>query len=145
MECNVDIKKRLCHAESLLNLQFTWFPAGSGKPLTVVAAKATNEPEAAVDEANAALEDVLKSVQESWEKTDDKPAIATLVVAGLITLWASFALVNALEKLPLIPDFFEIVGILFSGWFVYRYLLFKPDREELVKLIDEAKAKITGQ
>jgi hypothetical protein len=29
-----------------------------------------------------------------WEKTDDKPAIATLVVAGLITLWASFALVN---------------------------------------------------
>lgn len=134
----------------MLNLQFTWFPAGSGKSLTVVAAKATNEPEAAVDEANAALEDVLKSVQESvsfstcsparrrskqfeiqtepglrfsvclcgcllldsgcssgswtsvaqlcvclqWEKTDDKPAIATLVVAGLITLWASFALVN---------------------------------------------------
>jgi hypothetical protein len=30
-------------------------------------------------------------------------------------------------------------------WFVYRYLLFKPDREELFKLIDDAKSKITGQ
>jgi hypothetical protein len=23
---------------------------------------------------------------------------------------------------------FELVGIFFSTWFVYRYLLFKPDR-----------------
>lgn len=29
-----------------------------------------------------------------WEKSDDKPAIAGLVFAGLIGIWASFGLVN---------------------------------------------------
>ena len=26
------------------------------------------------------------------------------------------------------PQLFELVGIAFSSWFIYRYLLFKPDR-----------------
>ncbi|KAG0575891.1 hypothetical protein M758_5G038000 [Ceratodon purpureus] len=119
------------------------------RSLTIVAAKATKEPEttvnATVDDSAAALEDVLKNAQEAWEKTDDKVAIAGLGVAGLVALWSAAGLINAVDKLPLIPDFFEIVGILFSGWFVYRYLLFKPDREELFKIIDEIKSKITGQ
>jgi len=27
-----------------------------------------------------------------------------------------------------VPQLFELVGIAFSSWFIYRYLLFKPDR-----------------
>lgn len=115
------------------------------RSLTIVATKATKEAETSVNEASAAAEDFLQSLINAWEKSDDKPAIAGLGFAGLIGLWASFGLINAIEKLPLIPDLFEVVGILFTGWFVYRYLLFKPDREELLKLVDEAKAKITGQ
>uniref|UniRef100_A0A0C9RND8 TSA: Wollemia nobilis Ref_Wollemi_Transcript_8761_920 transcribed RNA sequence n=1 Tax=Wollemia nobilis TaxID=56998 RepID=A0A0C9RND8_9CONI len=51
----------------------------------------------------------------------------------------------AIDKLPLLPSSFEFIGILFSGWFVYRYLLFQPDREELVKKIKDAVSQITGQ
>ncbi|XP_024367938.1 protein CURVATURE THYLAKOID 1B, chloroplastic [Physcomitrium patens] len=119
------------------------------KYLTIVAAKATKDPEttveSTVDDTSAAFEDALKSVQEAWEKTDDKVAIAGLGLAGLVAIWSAAGLINAVDKLPLIPDFFEFVGILFSGWFVYRYLLFKPDREVLFKFIDETMTKITGQ
>jgi energy-coupling factor transporter transmembrane protein EcfT len=80
-----------------------------------------------------------------WDKLDDKLAVGGLGFAALIVLWASTGLIGAIDKLPLIPAVFEFVGILFSGWFVYRYLLFKPDREELLKVIDDAKSKITGQ
>lgn len=121
----------------------------SKRSLTIVAAKATKEPEttvnSTVNDSSAAIEDALKSVQEAWEKTDDKVAIAGLGLAGLVAIWAAAGLINAIDKLPLIPDVFELVGIVFSGWFVYRYLLFKPDREELLKIIDETKSKITGQ
>jgi len=117
--------------------------------LSIVATKAIKEPETSaestVNETSAAVNDALKSVQEWWEKTDDKLAIGSLGFAGLVALWASAGLIGALDRLPLIPDFFEIVGILFSGWFVYRYLLFKPDREELFKLIEDTKTRITGQ
>lgn len=34
------------------------------------------------------------------------------------------------------------MGISYSGYFVYRYLLFKPDREELGEKIDDIKSKI---
>ncbi|CAM6017766.1 unnamed protein product [Sphagnum balticum] len=101
--------------------------------------------EEASEEFEAALKNTLKSVQEAWDKADDKLAISGLGFAALLILWASTGLINAIDKLPLIPAVFEFVGILFSGWFVYRYLLFKPDREELFKLIDDAKSKITGQ
>ncbi|KAL3681479.1 hypothetical protein R1sor_024435 [Riccia sorocarpa] len=90
-------------------------------------------------------DDILKGLQEAWDKTDDKLAISGLAFAGFIVLWASTGLISAIDKLPLIPGFFELVGITFSGWFTYRYLLFKPDREELFKLIDEAKGKITEE
>jgi hypothetical protein len=33
-----------------------------------------------------------------------------------------------------IPKAFELVGLTYSGWFTYRYLLFKSSREELVKV-----------
>ncbi|XP_078151511.1 protein CURVATURE THYLAKOID 1D, chloroplastic-like isoform X2 [Carex rostrata] len=51
----------------------------------------------------------------------------------------------AVDKLPLLPGFFEYIGILYSSWFVYRYLLFKPDREELGTIIKSSISRITGQ
>jgi selenocysteine lyase/cysteine desulfurase len=91
--------------------------------LTIVAAKVTE-----TNDATEALNNVLKSLQDQWEKVDDKLAIGGLGFSALIVLWASTGLIGAIDKLPFIPSFFEFVGILFSGWFVYRYLLFKPDR-----------------
>lgn len=32
----------------------------------------------------------------------------------------------------------------YTAWFVYRYLLFKDSREELVKDVEDLKKKITG-
>ncbi|KAL3681466.1 hypothetical protein R1sor_024422 [Riccia sorocarpa] len=110
------------------------------KRFSSVIVKATEQADPA-DQAN----DILKSLQETWDKTDDKLAIGALGFAGFIILWASTGLISAIDKLPLLPGLFELIGILFSGWFTYRYLLFKPDREELLKIVDEAKGKITGQ
>jgi hypothetical protein len=123
------------------------------RPLTVVAKVSETETKSeisveateATDELEDSLKSALKSVQEAWDKLDDKLAVGGLGFAALIVLWASTGLIGAIDKLPLIPAVFEFVGILFSGWFVYRYLLFKPDREELLKVIDDAKSKITGQ
>ncbi|CAM6109579.1 unnamed protein product [Calypogeia fissa] len=116
------------------------FAQVSTRQFSVVAKASETQPD-----ASEAASDLVKSAQEYWNKLDDKLAVGGLGFAGLIILWASFGLLSAIDKLPLLPGFFEFVGIAFSGWFTYRYLLFKPDREELLKLIDEAKGKITGQ
>jgi hypothetical protein len=38
----------------------------------------------------------------------------------------------------------ELIGLGYTGWFAYRYLLFKSNRKELVSEIEELKSKITG-
>jgi len=109
--------------------------------------RAAVEPDRDVDtdEITEQLKDQLKGVQQWWDRQEDKYAIVGLGVAGIVALWASSGLLSSIDRLPVLPGFFEFVGILFTGWFVYRYLLFKPDREELVQLLDDTKKKITGE
>jgi hypothetical protein len=68
------------------------------------------------------------------------------VYAGgaLVALWLSSSIVGAINAVPLLPKIMELVGLGYTGWFVYRYLLFKSSRKELVQDIEELKGKITG-
>lgn len=88
---------------------------------------------------------VVESVQNLWDKPEDRIAVIGLGLTGVIAFWASLNVVAAIDKLPVIPGFLEFVGILFSSWFVYRYLLFKPDREELFRNINKSISNILGQ
>ncbi|KAJ4718105.1 protein CURVATURE THYLAKOID 1C, chloroplastic [Melia azedarach] len=88
---------------------------------------------------------VFKSVQNVWDKPEDRLGLIGLGFAAVVALWASANLITAIEKLPLIPNALELVGILFSTWFVYRYLLFKPDREELFQIINKSVSDVLGQ
>lgn len=49
---------------------------------------------------------------------------------------------QGVDSLPLVPQLLELVGISFSAWFVYRYLIYKQDREELKRVIEELKSKV---
>eukprot|EP00262_Sarcandra_glabra_P022359 TRINITY_DN9895_c0_g1_i1.p1 TRINITY_DN9895_c0_g1~~TRINITY_DN9895_c0_g1_i1.p1 ORF type:complete len:147 (+),score=16.88 TRINITY_DN9895_c0_g1_i1:63-443(+) len=71
---------------------------------------------------------IVKYVQKAWDKSEDRLALAGLGFAGLVAVWASSNLIMAIDKLPIVPTVFEFIGLLFSWWFIYRYLLFKPDR-----------------
>ncbi|KAK4410550.1 Golgin candidate 5 [Sesamum angolense] len=65
--------------------------------------------------------------------------------AGVVGFWASINLVAAIDKLPVFPSVLELIGILYSTWFTYRYLLFKPDRQELSQAISKSISDILGR
>ncbi|XP_024972550.1 protein CURVATURE THYLAKOID 1C, chloroplastic [Cynara cardunculus var. scolymus] len=88
---------------------------------------------------------IVESVQNFWDKPEDRIALVGFGFAAVVVLWASLSVVTAIDKLPVVPSVFELVGILFSTWFVYRYLLFKPDRKELVEAINKSVSDILGQ
>ena len=74
------------------------------------------------------MTETAEKVKEAWEDTEDKPAVVSLGAFAFVGLWAVSGLLKGLESLPFVATFLELVGIAFSSWFVYRYLLFKPDR-----------------
>lgn len=88
---------------------------------------------------------IIKSVQNAWDKSEDRVGVIGLGFAAIVALWASANLISAIDSLPIIPGLLEFIGILFSLWFTYRYLLFKPNREEFAQLINKYISDIWGQ
>ncbi|KAJ8755847.1 hypothetical protein K2173_024392 [Erythroxylum novogranatense] len=88
---------------------------------------------------------IVKSIQNLWDSSEDRLALIGLGFAAIVAIWASANLVTAIDKLPVIPNVLELVGILFSSWFIYRYLVFKPDREELFQFINKSVLDVLGR
>ncbi|CAA7408989.1 unnamed protein product [Spirodela intermedia] len=95
-------------------------------------------------EGSTDLPDVVITLQDTWNKVEDKYAIAILAFSGVVALWVSTGMVSAIDRLPVLPGVLELVGIGYTGWFVYQNLVFKPDREALLEKIKGAYNDITG-
>lgn len=90
------------------------------------------------------VEKIIKDLTDKWDDVEDKSSVLLIGAGAIALLWVTTSVVNAVNGLPLLPKFLELVGLVYSAWFVYRYLLFKSSREELIADIDELKKKISG-
>ncbi|GAV80526.1 LOW QUALITY PROTEIN: DUF4308 domain-containing protein [Cephalotus follicularis] len=79
-----------------------------------------------------------------WDKVEDKYALCSLAFAGVVALWGSTGMISAIDRLPLVPGVLELVGIGYTGWFAYKNLVFKPDREALLQKIKDSYKDIIG-
>lgn len=95
-------------------------------------------------EVAAELPEIVKIIREAWDKLDDKYAVTSLAFATLLALYGSIGLISAIDRLPLLPGLFELIGIGYSGWFAYRYLVFKPDRESLFAKVKNIYSDVIG-
>ncbi|ELS33830.1 MULTISPECIES: CAAD domain-containing protein [Pseudanabaena] len=90
-----------------------------------------------------------EQVQQLWqdyfgEGKKDNLTLAIALIAAIPFLIATSALLEFLNKLPLLPSIFELVGFGYSLWFVYRYLLLASSRKELIDGIAAWKNKVFG-
>ncbi|WP_287518197.1 CAAD domain-containing protein [Okeania sp. SIO2C2] len=71
------------------------------------------------------------------------------VIGSLILIILTFRLIlgflEALEGITTLSISFELIGMGYSVWFVYRYLLRKSNRQELLDKIQGIKAEIVGK
>ena len=79
-----------------------------------------------------------------WDAVEDKPSAVLYAGGAVVLLWLASTVVGAVNAIPLLPKLLELVGLGYTAWFVYRYLLFKSSREELLADIEELKKKITS-
>ena len=89
-------------------------------------------------------DDVLKTIADKWEDTENKSTVITYVAGATAAIWLSSTLVGAINAVPLLPKMMELVGLGYSTWFVYRYVLFKESRKELAEQVDALVARVSG-
>ena len=78
--------------------------------------------------------------------TNNKGLVTSLgLIVGLIVgIKLTLAVLSAVNEIPLLAPTFELVGIGYTVWFVYRYLLQASTRKELTDEIDSFKSEIFG-
>jgi len=97
------------------------------------------------DDVQQKSQEIIEDLKAKWNATEEKPAVVAIGLSSFVAIWAAAGLVDAVNKLPLIGGLLEGVGLVVSGWFIYRNLIFGPDREELRKNIDDFLKKVTGK
>jgi len=88
---------------------------------------------------------IVKYVTSSFSTAEDIFALAGIGFAAVAALWASVNLIEIIDKLPVLPLLFELVGILVAWLFIYNNLLFKPKRKEFLENIKSSGSRILGQ
>ncbi|KAG7028564.1 Protein CURVATURE THYLAKOID 1A, chloroplastic [Cucurbita argyrosperma subsp. argyrosperma] len=97
------------------------------------------------EESSAAdASELFTDLKEKWDALENKSTVLLYGGGAIVAVWLSSILVGAVNSVPLLPKILELVGLGYTGWFVYRYLLFKSSRKELADDIEALKKKIAG-
>ncbi|WP_066383969.1 MULTISPECIES: CAAD domain-containing protein [unclassified Anabaena] len=75
----------------------------------------------------------------------NRPIVTVLLILSvLVTLKVLLALLDAINDIPLLEPIFEVIGLSYSTWFIFRYLLKASNRKELVAEINSVKSQFFG-
>ena len=75
-----------------------------------------------------------------------KPLLTLLLfLSGLVTVYITLAVLDAIRDIPLLSPLFELVGLGYAAWFIYRYMLRESTRQELLNELDSLKKQVVGK
>lgn len=119
--------------------------------------------ETAMGSESATADDTNQQFQEIWDKvsgvlgnlpdyvTDffkeyQRPLITVgLIFGAIVSVKLLLAILGAVNEIPLLSPTFELVGLGYSGWFVYRYLWRDATRQELMGNLVTWRDQILGK
>ena len=108
----------------------------------------TPEPAEQAKEVLAKIASVLGDAPEYVVDTFNeykRPLTVIGLVSGvLIAIKLMFAILSAINDIPVLAPTMELIGLIYTGWFIYRYLLKANNRSELLSSLDNVKDQITG-
>lgn len=75
-----------------------------------------------------------------------RPLIALGLFFGFfLSIKMTLAILDAINDVPVLAPSLELIGLLYSGWFIYRYLLKASNRSELASEMNAIKDQILGR
>lgn len=98
----------------------------------------------AVKQALDVLGELPTYIGQTYANNKRPVTIIGLIFGIIVGVKLTLAILSAVNEIPLLAPTFELVGIGYASWFVYRYLLQASTRKELTDEIDSFKTEIFG-
>ena len=80
-----------------------------------------------------------------YEQYKSPLTVVGLILASIISLKVLLGVIDELNDIPLLAPTFELIGIGYTVWFVYRYLLRSSNRQQLGEEIQALKEQVFGK
>ncbi|MHC5599133.1 MAG: CAAD domain-containing protein [Nostoc sp.] len=107
------------------------------------------EPESQWQQISRQVTQFLEQLPEylsGFFKDYKQPLITVaLILTAIVTAKVVLAVLHAINHLPLLSPLFELVGIGYASWFIFRYLLKASTRQELADEIQSLKNQFVGE
>lgn len=68
-----------------------------------------------------------------------------LILVASIAVKLALAMLDALSDIPLLAQILKLIGLAYTTWFVYRYLISTASRQELFEVINALKEYVLGR
>ncbi|WAL62308.1 CAAD domain-containing protein [Thermocoleostomius sinensis] len=115
-------------------------------PTTIQVSTPSNEQWKRVgDRISAFLADLPEYLTDFFGEYRRPIITVSLIIAALIAVKLLLAILDAINDIPLMSSLFELVGMGYSAWFIYRYVWKAESRQELSRDFNALKAQIFGQ
>jgi hypothetical protein len=113
--------------------------------------------------ADALTDEATKQVKQVWEKISGllgdlpdyvseffkqyrRPIVTVgLILTAILAVKIVLALLDAVDDIPLLAPSLELIGLFYTGWFLYRYLLKASNRQELLDDISSIRDQVLGK
>ncbi|MEH2034829.1 CAAD domain-containing protein [Nostoc sp.] len=108
-----------------------------------------SEPESQWQQISRQISQFLEQLPQylsDFFKDYKQPLISVaLILAAIVTARVVLTVLAAINDIPLLSPLFELVGISYTSWFVFRYLLKASTRQELADEIQLLKSQFVGE
>ena len=107
------------------------------------------EPESQLQQISRQVSQFLEQLPEyigSFFSNYKQPITTVgLILAAIVTAKIVLAVLDTINDIPLLSLTFELIGISYATWFIFRYLLNASTRQELVDEIQSLKNQFVGK
>ncbi|WP_017297375.1 CAAD domain-containing protein [Nodosilinea nodulosa] len=107
--------------------------------------EATRQVQIVWDKVSGLLGDLPDYVSTFFKQYRRPIVTVGLIIAAIIAVKLVLALLSAINDFPLLAPTFELIGLIYSGWFLYRYLLKASNRQELLGDIAAIRDQVLGK
>ncbi|NET32252.1 MAG: hypothetical protein F6K19_09635 [Cyanothece sp. SIO1E1] len=97
------------------------------------------------DKVSELLSNFPEFIGDFWGKYQRPILVVAAIFSSLVVVKLTLAILGALNDIPLLAPTFELIGIVYTGWFVYRYLLRASNRQDLGDAVSSLKEQVFGQ
>ena len=126
--------------------------AESSKPDVEASASTENSTAETVEQVKRATAQVVDKLGDldkyfgEFFQEYKRPLIALGLFFGLfLSIKLTLAVLEAINDVPVLAPMFELIGLIYSGWFVYRYLYKASNRSELAREMNALKEQVLGR